>query len=846
MKKRQIKIICIFISVALLLLFSFVTFASNETTEGNSEQAALDEVAQKAALDEAVKKIANNVKIIGFDKQLSEDGADKEVYMDPLYYFNYSNDTEWKNGKVIVGGIEYDVVAAVKESGELRVITSASKYDEYIKNNGSISGNVSQINFGVGDSVDSYDKQFRNGDLVFCLINSKGEIVAECEGSKDLQISSGSITHIKDYESTNLWQAGLDIHFQGDFSGLGKILTESIVAILLPCGDGFLHMMSLAMGEVVTIDKIVFGEVEKISIDFFNSSDNASTKVVPLKNTLSKVINEWYTSFLKVAILFYAVLLVYMGIRIILASTGNKKAEYKTRLVAWTMGVVMLMFFPYVMKYTILANQGLCKWIGDEIASDSPESNTSVKEDVNIGEIPVLVLRSLYGTNDFVAKAMGYKDIESFASDSRQGTDVFGNNVMLKIRLNAKTSCSVPLAVVYLVLLGETMALIILYYKRVFMLAFLITIFPLAAMFYTLNKTGDMKLNSFGTWFKEFVVNVFVQTFHAATYVTVVTIGLTAYKENGDWLFFLVCVLFLFQGEKIIRAIFNAQSSAGTIGDMAAAGALAFGMLKNASKLFGGKGKSKGGDDSGDDDAINDKAKANQAKANQALNSNTPTQGAEKNKAAAAAAAEGNGAGVATGGVPGASSGNPPGGGVPEDVDVKLGREPTTSHQEVYKSVNSRVDKATSTSKHKVLKLGADMTKDLAGFVVRNAIGAASAAVAGSFALAQHTDAKSTGEAFATAVTAYGAGKKFGQSVVDSAVGGIGNIKEHVYANKIAEEYENGEHDDDFVINEADEELRKKKLEAYRKVAAKVARDRAKYGKDVGEKLFIREELDTK
>ena len=47
--------------------------------------------------------------------------------------------------------------------------------------------------------------------------------------------------------------------------------------------------------------------------------------------------------------------------------------------------------------------------------------------------------------------------------------------------------------------------------------------------------------------------------------------------------------------------------------------------------------------------------------------------------------------------------------------------------------------------------------------------------------------------------------------MVDYAAGGIGNIKERVYANKIAEEYENGEHDDDFVINEADEELRKKK-----------------------------------
>lgn len=365
-----------------------------------------------------------------------------------------------------------------------------------------------------------------------------------------------------------------------------------------------------------------------------------------------------------------------------------------------------------------------------------------------------------------------------------------------------------------------------------------------------------MKLNSFGIWFKEFVVNVFVQAFHAATYVTVVTVGLTAYTNTGDWLFFIICVLFLFQGEKIIRAIFNAQSSAGTIGDMAAAGALAMGMLKNASKLFDSKGKSKGGDggdDDGDDkDAKDSKAKANKEKANKALNSNTPTQGAEKNKAAAVAAAEngtdgaGNANGAGTGG--GSSSGGGANGQQPADTEneVKLGREVPTSHQEVFRSVNSRIDKqAGGKKKHPALKLGADMAKDFAGFAVRNTAGIATSMVAGTFALAQHTDAKSTGEALATTVAAYGAAKKLGQKAVDSVVGGYGNIKERASANQIAEEYERGEHDDEFVITEADEQLRKQKLAAYRSIAAKVARERAKYGKAAAEKMFIREELDT-
>ena len=52
----------------------------------------------------------------------------------------------------------------------------------------------------------------------------------------------------------------------------------------------------------------------------------------------------------------------------------------------------------------------------------------------------------------------------------------------------------------------------------------------------------------------------------------------------------------------------------GTIGDMAAAGAITFGALKNASKLLGSKGKSKGGDgDDSDDSAKDEKAKAKQS-----------------------------------------------------------------------------------------------------------------------------------------------------------------------------------------------------------------------------------------
>lgn len=833
MKKNQIKI-CIFISITLFLLFSTIALASSAEVN----------------FDDALKELVGDIKIVGYDKEISKSNEGKN-YIDGKYFVEFPEKYLDSNGNLTIGGKKVECYIAIDQgngiTGDAYDITKSIAYDNYLE------GYASEFVFKGTNNVDTYNKGFREGMMICYLKDSEtGKIIAEYKipgGNKAPQINSDANKHIPIGSETNKWGAGFKAFILEDYTDVGKILIESLVKLILPCGDGFLHMMSRVFGEIVTIDKIVFGDVEKLSIDFFSSSDvdakKVNSKVMPLKDILSNVINSWYGFFLKVAILFYLILLVYMGIRIILASTGEKKAEYKTRLVSWMMGIVMLIFFPYVMKYIILANKGFCMWIG-EIGRDTTKSNTTIGDGFNIADVEITNYANVYGTSDFVTQALGYGNISKSSEDSLLGKDIFGNNIMLKIRFFALEAYSLPLAVSYIILLGETFVLVIMYYKRVFMLAFLITIFPLAAMFYTLNKTGDMKLNSFSIWFKEFVVNVFVQAFHAVTYVTTITIGLTAYQQSGNWIFFLICVLFLFQGEKIIRAIFNAQSSMGTIGDMAAAGAITFGALKNASKLLGSKGKSKGGDgDDSDDSAKDEKAKANRDNANKALNANTPTQGTEKNKAAAESLASGQSKDGAAGNK--ASRNGKDVGTIPqEDTEVKLGREPVTSHQEVYNSVNKRIEKKMSEKKHPALKVGANVVGKFAGFTVKHATAAASMMVAGSFAAAQHTDTKSTGAALATATTAYGAGKKFGENAINTVSGTYTRAKEHAYAAAIAREYENGEHDDEFVINEADEQLRKKKMEAYRKIAAKVASERAKHGKDAAEKVFIREELDTK
>lgn len=104
-------------------------------------------------------------------------------------------------------------------------------------------------------------------------------------------------------------------------------------------------------------------------------------------------------------------------------------------------------------------------------------------------------------------------------------------------------------------------------------------------------RCGDNKSQTFNTWANEFFVNVFTQLFHALSYILVVNGGVQAFIENDDWLLLTICVMFLFQGEKILRAIFNIKSSANTIGELATTAASVAGVSKmiTDSKLFSKK-----------------------------------------------------------------------------------------------------------------------------------------------------------------------------------------------------------------------------------------------------------------
>ena len=157
-------------------------------------------------------------------------------------------------------------------------------------------------------------------------------------------------------------------------------------------------------------------------------------------------------------------------------------------------------------------------------------------------------------------------------------------------------------AVVWFSLLFQLIALIFIYYKRIFIIALLITIFPLIMIFYCIDKMADGSAQTLSMWFNELLSNIFIQSIHCVIYTVLIQMGLEIYKaDQSNWFLFLAAMLLLVPAEKILREIFGfgklTLGKLGGMGEKIFAGAIAGiklgrkGIVGAANKISGKKSK---------------------------------------------------------------------------------------------------------------------------------------------------------------------------------------------------------------------------------------------------------------
>ena len=303
------------------------------------------------------------------------------------------------------------------------------------------------------------------------------------------------------------------------------------------------QVINLAAGGEFSIESIIFNQavdhpVEIISIDFFDSNGDSkgNTKVLIQQN-----IATWYVAIRNIAITILVIVAMYIAIRMLLATTSEKKAQYKEILIYWVQSLALIFVLHYIMIGIIAINDALVK--------------------------------SLYKAGEEVITGKN-------------------NNIMETLFSNAfnaiKITTSLANTFAYMVLCFVTIMFFISYLKRMMTIAFLITIAPLVTITYSIDKIGDGKSQALNAWLKEFSYTILIQPFHCITYLALGSIGTQLLERNdnfGDIFIGLYFLSFILQSENIVRGIFGIQPSTmkNVIGEMSLVAAVA-GKFSGAGK----------------------------------------------------------------------------------------------------------------------------------------------------------------------------------------------------------------------------------------------------------------------
>ena len=342
-------------------------------------------------------------------------------------------------------------------------------------------------------------------------------------------------------------------------NGIGKII--STIGALITGTD---------VVEGLTLDKILFNEVDITSIDFFSTSEDVAV------SNLRTNVSIWYVAIRNLAVIGLAIVLVYIGIRMAISSVAEDKARYKKMLMNWVTSLVLLFVLHYIMVIIIGINNSLVEIIKLARATD--------------------------------ASGHYVNTMNQFAAKSYDPT--------------IDTITGIAYAFIYLLLSLMTLVFLITYIKRMITIAFLIIIAPIITVTYSIDKLGDGKSQALNAWLKEFAYNILIQVFHCIIYLALVQTSFNMLEMGpgvevddmvGNAVLAFVMVIFMYQAEDIVKNIFNfkASSMPQTIANAA--------IFATAVKAVGSSDKKSSSASSGD--ASKNKRKTNRFNSEQGDNS---------------------------------------------------------------------------------------------------------------------------------------------------------------------------------------------------------------------------------
>ena len=388
--------------------------------------------------------------------------------------------------------------------------------------------------------------------------------------------------------------------------GIGAYAGHGVAVDLLP--DSF-YLPVYA----ISPEEIFQNKIGLLDVNFFNPNEykditTEDGQTITQESTASKLqatISSWYLTLRNFAIVILLIVLLYIGIKIVTSSASQERAKYKEKLFSWIVALCLLFFMHYIMSF----------------ATTTVEA---ISEGINTINKPILLTLDLQAIKDrnYRIEVIG-KDGERgsvSAADYFEDADIvvdstvyWPTNLMGVVRLDLQLDNEVTeenqllrrlgYTVLFLILVFYTVAFLIIYLKRLIMLAFLTMIAPLVAMTYPIDKMNDGNAQAFNMWLKEYVYNLLIQPFHLILYTMLIGSALDFATDNI--LYAVVAMGFLFQAEKLLRKFFG-FNKAETIDSNGSTltGMIGMAGINALRRIGGGRKDSKSRNDSNADKGI--------------------------------------------------------------------------------------------------------------------------------------------------------------------------------------------------------------------------------------------------
>ena len=372
----------------------------------------------------------------------------------------------------------------------------------------------------------------------------------------------------------------------------------AVTDMCLAVGDFVMEYLTFLLKDEVTVQKIIYNQVDALNANFFENSINPSE--APATEIIREMVNTWYEFLGKLVIIIYMIALIVVGLRTILGGVGAK-AQAQELLVKWTMGLAIFFFFPYLMRYSFELNEALLRTMQGMYGGSTPVGSY-------VGEVSDLRTKDMelrspeYVERGTYLLTLGSEDATNAYIESANKYQEKGD-MMRIIRALAGITGRMIYVVMWYMMLWQLLIFIYVYYKRYLIIAFLIAIFPVTLIEYVVGTVITGKQSSIASWSKEFFVNVFLQSIHAIVYGLIssvimnqITSALNAEGVNSiNWLLMIIAINFVFAGEKMLREIISAAATESVqnpddVSKGAICGAKKIGGTTNsmASKLTGG------------------------------------------------------------------------------------------------------------------------------------------------------------------------------------------------------------------------------------------------------------------